>query len=166
MDMTLLDWKNRRNKMAKIYTSADQLIGKTPLLELVHMEKEEGLETKILEKLEYFKDVLGISSWSDVTSDFDESVFAGLPEAEEDPFDGRTDISQAEFSAVAPQKLEKTEGYECLPEVTVTLDGKELVNDVDYDLVYADNTDPGTGRIIAVGLGEYIGIAKTEFTIE
>ena len=40
--------------MSKIYTSADQLIGKTPLLELVHIEKEEGLEAKILGKLEYF----------------------------------------------------------------------------------------------------------------
>ena len=40
--------------MAKIYTSADQLIGKTPLLELVHIEKEEGLEAKVLGKLEYF----------------------------------------------------------------------------------------------------------------
>ena len=40
--------------MAKIYTSADQLIGKTPLLELVHIEKEEGLEAKVLAKLEYF----------------------------------------------------------------------------------------------------------------
>ena len=30
--------------MSKIYTSADQLIGKTPLLELTHIEKEEGLE--------------------------------------------------------------------------------------------------------------------------
>ena len=40
--------------MANIYTSADQLIGKTPLLELVHIEKELGLETKILAKLEYF----------------------------------------------------------------------------------------------------------------
>ena len=40
--------------MAKIYTSADQLIGKTPLLELVHIEKEEGLEPKVLGKLEYF----------------------------------------------------------------------------------------------------------------
>ena len=40
--------------MSKIYTSADQLIGKTPLLELVHIEKEEGLEAKILAKLEYF----------------------------------------------------------------------------------------------------------------
>ena len=39
--------------MRKIYTSADQLIGKTPLLELVHLEKELGLEAKILAKLEY-----------------------------------------------------------------------------------------------------------------
>ena len=39
--------------MSKIYTSADQLIGKTPLLELVHIEKDEGLEAKVLGKLEY-----------------------------------------------------------------------------------------------------------------
>ena len=40
--------------MSSIYTSADQLIGRTPLLELVHMEKQEGLEARILGKLEYF----------------------------------------------------------------------------------------------------------------
>ena len=40
--------------MSKIYTSADQLIGHTPLLELTHLEKAEGLKTKILAKLEYF----------------------------------------------------------------------------------------------------------------
>lgn len=40
--------------MAKIYTSADQLIGKTPLLELTHIEKNLGLKAKILAKLEYF----------------------------------------------------------------------------------------------------------------
>ena len=40
--------------MSNIYTSADQLIGKTPLLELVHIEKEESLEAKLLAKLEYF----------------------------------------------------------------------------------------------------------------
>ena len=40
--------------MSHIYTSADQLIGKTPLLELVHIEKEEGLEARVLAKLEYF----------------------------------------------------------------------------------------------------------------
>ena len=40
--------------MANIYTSADQLIGKTPLLELTHIEKKYGLKAKILAKLEYF----------------------------------------------------------------------------------------------------------------
>ena len=40
--------------MSKIYTSADQLVGKTPLLELVHIEQAEGLEAKVLGKLEYF----------------------------------------------------------------------------------------------------------------
>ena len=43
--------------MAKIYTSADQLIGKTPLLELTHIEKELNLKAKILAKLEYFNPV-------------------------------------------------------------------------------------------------------------
>ena len=40
--------------MSNIYTSADQLIGKTPLLELTHIEKEAGLNARILAKLEYF----------------------------------------------------------------------------------------------------------------
>ena len=40
--------------MSAIYTSADQLIGKTPLLELTNIEKEEGLEATLLAKLEYF----------------------------------------------------------------------------------------------------------------
>ena len=40
--------------MSKIYTSADQLIGKTPLLELTHIEKSEDLKARILVKLEYF----------------------------------------------------------------------------------------------------------------
>lgn len=40
--------------MAKVYTSADQLIGKTPLLELTHLEEEYGLKAKVLAKLEYF----------------------------------------------------------------------------------------------------------------
>ncbi|MBE5875047.1 MAG: cysteine synthase A [Lachnospiraceae bacterium] len=40
--------------MSRIYTSAEQLIGKTPLLELTHIEKEYDLQAKILAKLEYF----------------------------------------------------------------------------------------------------------------
>ena len=40
--------------MSKIYTTADQLIGKTPLLEFTHIEKAENLQAKIIAKLEYF----------------------------------------------------------------------------------------------------------------
>ena len=40
--------------MSKIFTSADQLIGKTPLLELTNLEKNLGLKATILAKLEYF----------------------------------------------------------------------------------------------------------------
>ena len=40
--------------MSKIYKTADELIGKTPLLELTHIEKEFGLKAKIVAKLEYF----------------------------------------------------------------------------------------------------------------
>ena len=40
--------------MSRVYTSADQLVGGTPLLELVHIEKELGLKARILGKLEYF----------------------------------------------------------------------------------------------------------------
>ena len=40
--------------MSKIYTSADQLIGKTPLLELTHIEKNDGLGARVIAKLEYF----------------------------------------------------------------------------------------------------------------
>ena len=40
--------------MSKIFTTADQLIGRTPLLELVHIERELGLEAKLIAKLEYF----------------------------------------------------------------------------------------------------------------
>ena len=40
--------------MANIYTSVEQLIGKTPLLELTHLEKELSLGARVLAKLEYF----------------------------------------------------------------------------------------------------------------
>lgn len=40
--------------MSNIYTSADQLVGKTPLLELTHIEKKYNLKAKVLAKLEYF----------------------------------------------------------------------------------------------------------------
>ncbi len=50
----IINKKQEDNIMSNIYTSADQLIGKTPLLELTNIEKEEGLEATIVAKLEYF----------------------------------------------------------------------------------------------------------------
>lgn len=44
--------------MSHIYTSADQLIGRTPLLELTHLEKKHGLKARILAKLEQQKRVV------------------------------------------------------------------------------------------------------------
>lgn len=43
--------------MPKIYTSADQLIGNTPLLELTNLEKTLGLQAKILAKLEFLNQI-------------------------------------------------------------------------------------------------------------
>ena len=50
--------------MSKIYTSADQLIGHTPLLELTHIENAENLEAKILAKLEYFNPAGSVKEWT------------------------------------------------------------------------------------------------------
>ncbi len=52
--MKILDFEKEIIEMSNIYTSADQLIGKTPLLELTHLEKQYGLKAKLLAKLEYF----------------------------------------------------------------------------------------------------------------
>lgn len=56
--MLNIDWESKRfgkeNNMGKIYTSADQLIGNTPLLELTRIEKANDLKAKIYAKLEYF----------------------------------------------------------------------------------------------------------------
>ena len=56
--------------MSKIYTSADQLIGHTPLLELTHIENAENLEAKILAKLEYFNLLLKRQAGNCKTSSF------------------------------------------------------------------------------------------------
>jgi len=51
---TIQKFQQKDSTMSKIYTSADQLIGHTPLLELSHIEKENNLQAKIVAKLEYF----------------------------------------------------------------------------------------------------------------
>lgn len=51
------------------------------------------------------------------------------------------------------------------PPMTVTLDGLELVEGIDYRVEYLDNVDAGRGRVIATGLGGYGGTASQTFTI-
>lgn len=51
------------------------------------------------------------------------------------------------------------------PEVTVTCNGKSLVENVDYRLYYTDNINAGTGCVAVTGIGDYTGTAKKEFTI-
>ena len=89
--------------MSRIYTSADQLIGGTPLLELTHIEKFYGLNAKILAKLEYFNPAGSVK---------DRIAKAMIEDAEEkgllkegsviiEPTSGNTGIGLASIAAAA-----------------------------------------------------------------
>ena len=93
--------------MAKIYTSADQLIGKTPLLELTHLEQTEHLEARILAKLEYFNPAGSVK---------DRIALAMIRDAEErgqlhpgsviiEPTSGNTGIGLASVAAARGYRL-------------------------------------------------------------
>ena len=66
-----------------------------------------------------------------------------------------TDIETAEFS-----------GGKLYPNFTVTVDGRELVKNTDYTVEYSNNVQVGTGNIKITGIGNYVGVAETTFTIE
>ena len=87
--------------MSKIYTSIDQLIGKTPLLELSNFEKEFGLKAKLLAKLEYFNPA-GSAKDRVAKVMIDEAEAAGLLTPESviiEPTSGNTGIGLAAVAA-------------------------------------------------------------------
>ena len=129
--------------MANIYTSADQLIGKTPLLELTHIEKALGLEAKILAKLEYFNPAGSVK----------DRVAKAMIEAAEregilkegsviiEPTSGNTGIGLA---AVATAK-----GYETIivmPE-TMSVERRKLIKAYGAKLVLSEGSKGMSGAI-------------------
>ena len=115
-----------------------------------------------LEELSFVKQILGIKDWSEEIENFDPERFESMDEKE--GFDeGKTDLSDAVVSDIPRQHHT---GEELLPEITVTLDGKTLVSDRDYDVVYLNNTEPGTAFAVIVGIGDYTGTKQAAFAIE
>ena len=118
-----------------------------------------------LTELDFIKNILKIKSWGDVIPDFSEDVFLALKDPKDTGLgkgNDRSDISAAEVENIAPQAYT---GFECLPDVAVTFSGRKLQNDVDYDVVYQDNIEPGKGRAIIIGLGQFTGLKEVSFEI-
>jgi len=129
--------------MAKIYTSADQLIGKTPLLELTHIEKEFNLKAKIFAKLEYFNPAGSVK---------DRIAKAMLDDAEEkgilkpdsviiEPTSGNTGIGLASVAAARGYKI-----IIVMPE-TMSVERRALMKAYGAELVLTDGTKGMKGAI-------------------
>lgn len=73
-----------------------------------------------------------------------------------------SDISQAEISPIADAEYT---GKPIEPEVTVTYDGVQLEEGVDYNIEYADNTQIGTASVTIIGIGRFIGSVTVNFNI-
>ena len=129
--------------MSKIYQTADQLIGKTPLLELTHIEKELGLEAKLVAKLEYFnpagsvKDRIAKAMIEDAQS-------KGLLKPDSvliEPTSGNTGIGLASVAAAKGYRLIIT-----MPE-TMSVERRQLMKAYGAELVLTDGSKGMKGAI-------------------
>ena len=129
--------------MSKIFTSADQLIGKTPLLELVHIEKSQGLEAKVLGKLEYFNPAGSVK---------DRIAKAMIDDAEQkgllkpgsviiEPTSGNTGIGLASVAAARGYRI-----IIVMPE-TMSVERRQLMKAYGAELVLTDGTKGMKGAI-------------------
>ena len=129
--------------MSRIYTSADQLIGHTPLLELVHLEQNEHLDAKILAKLEYFNPAGSVK---------DRVAKAMIDDAEEkgllkpgsviiEPTSGNTGIGLASVAAARGYRI-----IIVMPE-TMSVERRQLMKAYGAELVLSEGSKGMSGAI-------------------
>ena len=129
--------------MSRIYTSADQLIGKTPLLELTNIEREEKLEARLLAKLEYFNPAGSVK---------DRVAKAMIDDAEErgllkpgsvliEPTSGNTGIGLASVAAARGYRI-----IIVMPE-TMSVERRQLMKAYGAELVLTEGAKGMKGAI-------------------
>ena len=129
--------------MSKIYTSADQLIGKTPLLELTHIEEKYGLKAKILAKLEYFNPAGSVKDRI-AKAMIDDAEAAGklVPGSVIiEPTSGNTGIGLAAVAAARGYRI-----IIVMPE-TMSVERRQLMKAYGAELVLSDGTKGMKGAI-------------------
>ena len=129
--------------MANIYTSADQLIGKTPLLELTQIEKSEGLNAKILAKLEYFNPAGSVKDRI-AKAMIDDAEAKGILKAGStiiEPTSGNTGIGLASVAAARGYRI-----IIVMPE-TMSVERRQLMKAYGAELVLTEGAKGMKGAI-------------------
>ena len=129
--------------MSKIFTSADQLIGHTPLMELTHIEKKHGLKAKLLAKLEYFNPAGSVKDRI-AKAMIDDAETKGLLKPGSviiEPTSGNTGIGLASVAAARGYRI-----IIVMPE-TMSIERRQIMKAYGAELVLTEGTKGMKGAI-------------------